>query len=206
MAAHRSTAGSRSGGQSLVEFVLIVPILLIILVTVADFARYFATGITAESAARNAAEIVAEDYRRNPPGPLSSPAPQPGNDAYYDALHALAASTVCDAMGSLPNSGGAGSCPSIPVVVCVHDGADPHCPNEVHRNAVPAECAATTTPPATNVQTGGSEDSRYVEVRLCYRFSTILGFSGVPLLTAFLPFLQGDFYILRTRTFTVADY
>lgn len=205
-AVNRKARRRKASGQSLVEFVFVVPILLIILLTVADFARYFATGITAESAARNAAEIVAQEYLRNPPGPLTAPAPQPGNATYYDALHVLAASTVCGAMGALPDTGGSGTCPSIPVVVCIHDGADPQCPTEVHNNAVDPACAATTTPPPTNVQTGGSEASRYVEVRLCYRFSTIFSFSGVPLLSTILPFLHGDFYILRSRTFTVADY
>jgi Flp pilus assembly protein TadG len=46
-----------SAGQSFAEFALIVPILLILLLAVADFARLFATMIAVESAAREAADF-----------------------------------------------------------------------------------------------------------------------------------------------------
>ena len=44
-------------GQSLVEFALVLPMLLVLLLGVADFGRVFAAGITIEAAARNAAEV-----------------------------------------------------------------------------------------------------------------------------------------------------
>ena len=77
----------------MVEFALLLPMLLVLLLGVADFGRVFTAGITVEAAARNAAEVVAQEYLRNPPGPMSDPAPSPGDDTYYRALHELAART-----------------------------------------------------------------------------------------------------------------
>ena len=48
--AHRSTAGNRSGGQSLVEFALVFPLLMFLLLTIVDFGRLFNAGIMIESA------------------------------------------------------------------------------------------------------------------------------------------------------------
>ena len=87
---HRPRSGTN--GQSMVEFALIVPILLALFVAIADFGRVFAAGVVIEAAARDAAELVAEEYLRNPPGDpaltaskrLASPAPDPGTPGYYD--------------------------------------------------------------------------------------------------------------------------
>ncbi len=55
----RPTPAVSPRGQSLVEFALVLPLLLILLLGVADFGRVFAAGITLEAAARNASEVVA---------------------------------------------------------------------------------------------------------------------------------------------------
>ncbi len=184
----------------MVEFVLVAPLLLVLLLVVADFARFFATGIAVESAARDAAEVAAQEYLRNLPAPIGSPAPSPGSPTYYSAIDGYAVSTVCDELGGQPNAGS--GCSGIPMFVCVHDGADPDCGTVYPTSAaIPAGCTSFSTPP-TDTQTGGSETSRYVEVRLCYRFSTLLNVPNIGGIG--LPF--GDFYIQRDHMFTVADY
>lgn len=170
-----------------------------LLIVVGDFARLFATAISVESAARDAAEVAAQEYLGNPPG-ATPPA------TYYDgastSIHEFGAQTVCDELGSLPNAGA--NCDAIPTVICVHDGVDPGCatlyPSGV---AVPAQCsglAASDLP--SNAQGGSSETSTWVEVRVCYRFSTLLNIPKIGPIP--LPF--GDFYLERDRVFTVADY
>ncbi len=193
----RCTRGS-SQGQALVEFALIAPFVFVLLIVVGDFARLFATSIAVESAARDAAEVAAQEYTRNPPGGTPSP-------VYYDgastAIHEVAAITVCSELGSLPNAGV--NCSGIPTVACVHNGADTGCttlyPSGV---TVPPQCRSLASGLPTNAQGGGTETSTWVEVRVCYRFSTLLDIPQIGPIP--LPF--GDFYLERTRVFTVADY
>ena len=199
-------------GQSLVEFGLVLPLLLVLFLGIADFGRVFHAGIVTEAAARNAAEIVAEEYRRNPPGTsLSDPAPTPGDPDYYGALHALGGLTACSEMRSLPSTTYdevnrachvADADPStrdwMPVVmICIHDNADPLCPDPAFGATIPdPECSALLAP-ITNAMEGGTEDSRYVEVRICYLFTTLV---NLPILSI------GDVWLQKDRVFTVADY
>lgn len=191
----RTEARHRERGQSLAEFTLVVPFLLIILLTVADFGRYFAAAIQVESLARNAAEVAAQEYVRT-----TSPD--------YAAIHGYAWQSVCNEADGLSNvtyNGPAMQCDGIATRVCVHDGLDTLC-NENYNPAsgIPSSCSAVAGA-TSNTQTGGTETSRYVEVRVCYRFNTILPMK-IPFVGGELTPLSGDFYIEKVRTFTVADY
>ncbi len=188
---------SSQRGQSLAEFTLVVPFLLLILLTVADFGRFFAAAVRTESIARIAAEVAAQEYLRAPPPPVD-----------YGAIHAHAWSSVCDEADGLANvtyNGPAIQCDGIPTQVCVHDGLDPICNNVYNSSSgVPLSCGALLDP-ISNAQTGGTETSRYVEVRVCYRFDTIFAVT-IPFIGGELTPLAGNFYIQRVRSFTVADY
>ena len=70
---------------------------MILLLGIADFGRVFSAGITLEAAARDAAEATAIERLHSPPS-------TPGDVTYYQRLHVLAASTVCNEASGLPNS------------------------------------------------------------------------------------------------------
>jgi TadE-like protein len=183
---------AREHGQSIAEFALVVPILLVLFVAIADFGRVFAAGVAVEAATRNAAEATANEYLSNPPGPLDAPAPG-GNQAYYDNLHAYGGNVVCAELRSLPNT----TCPSMPVViVCIHDGADNGCgaPAQPGGGGIPANCGDFTPPPSSSQ---GGTGQRWVEVRTCYQFTNIL---QMPL------FSFGDIWLQRSRNFTIPCY
>lgn len=188
---------ARQYGQSLTEFALVATILLVLVVAVADFGRIFAAGLILEAAARDAAEVAANEYLATPPGPINAPAP-PADPAYYNELRKKAARTACAEVRELPNTqydSVTTDCPGMPLTfVCVHDGQDPGCGTEAFGATVPGECSDLTTPP-TNASANGS--SRYVEVRLCYRFDSII---DVPLVSF------GTFWLQRTRTFVIPCY
>ena len=192
-------------GQSMAEFALVVPILLVLVVAISDFARVFAAGITIESATRDAAEATANEYLASPPGSdLSVPAP--GTDqTYYDRLRAYAAGIVCAELRSLPNTnydpGPPPTCPDMPVVfVCIHDAADGGCGSKASPGAaaVPPECGDLASPPsnAQDISPDGTHP-RTVEVRTCYHFTNILQLSL---------FSFGDLWLQRTREFTIPCY
>jgi hypothetical protein len=184
----------------MVEFAVIVPILLMLFVTIADFGRIFATNIQLEAATRDAAESAANQYVAAPPGgqPLSSPAPA-GSTTYYGPLHAATARVVCSELRELPNTNfdsGTGTCPDMPVVfVCVHDGQDTDCGTAASPGSggIPAGCTDMATPP-TSSQVG---QARWVEVRTCYRFTATL---HMPL------FSLGDFWLQHTASFAIPCY
>ncbi len=186
-------------GQSLAEFSLIVPFLLILLVLVADFGRYFAAGIRVESLSRTAAEIAAQEYQRASP-------------VDYTLIHTYAWQTACNEADGLPNvtyNGPASQCDGIPTVVCVHgtDAAgfqDGLCGDVYNTSSgVPSQCSLLLTAPTPALAAGA--ESKYVEVRTCYRFNTIFAFS-IPFIGGSLDTLSGDFWIQKVRNFTVADY
>lgn len=161
---------------------------------VADLGRIFVAGVVIEAAARNAAEIVAQDYQRNPP-----PAGPP-DESYYANLRRIAATAACAEARPLPSTDyNAGECPNQPIVrTCIHNTLDPECGAAVpgFASSIPAQCPQAAAA-MSNTQTGDTETSKYVEVRVCYLFQPIL---RLPI----LPF--DDIYLERTRMFTIVDY
>jgi hypothetical protein len=181
--------------------------LLVLLLGIADFGRVFSAGITMEAAARNGAEAAAQEYvqmaRNRPGGTLTN--------ADYDHLHDVAIEKVCHESALLPNAAIAGSTCSMPAVaVCVHDGSgdlgiSTTCGGEAA--GAPAECTGLNTwdPFREGAAPSGSAALPYVEVRVCYRFTTLVNLTNLN-----LPFgwslSLGEIYLERDRNFTVACY
>lgn len=187
------------------EFAFVIPILLVLAVAVGDFGRIFATGVILEGAARNAAEVGANEYLANRPGstatppvPLSNPAP-PGDAAYYGPLHAKVAAAVCAETQELPNANYdpvSGTCAGMPfVMVCIHDEQDTNCGSEAFGATPPADCRNMN--PGPTDQHSGSPSPRWVEVRVCYKFTSLV---ALPLVSF------GTFWLERSRTFTIPCY
>jgi hypothetical protein len=163
----------------------------------------FAAGITVEAASRNGAEAVALERLHNPPT-------TPGDPAYYQNLHDLAARTVCHEAQNLANTtysaGPPESCPDMPVVaVCVHDDHDPLCSAadalSDHTGAVPPQCGQILDTANRTNASGQEPISHFVEVRVCYHFTTLFN------LHLQLPWSAGlnlgDVWLERTRTFVI---
>lgn len=187
-------------GQSLVEFALVLPLLMILLLGVADFGRVFAAGITVEAAARNAAESGAIERLRTPPSSDSTTW-----DAYYDALHAGIARVACSESRLLPNTTfveADSSCPTTPVIrACVHDDRDTRCGEPIagFADPIPASCGRLADPWSN--ASGGADGSHYVEVRVCYRFTTLFNLHIALPLNAGLNL--GDVWLQKDRKFII---
>jgi len=193
-------------GQALAEFTLVIPILLILLLTVGDFGRFFAAGISVESIARTAAEYAAREYLREEAAAGGIPLDAAG----YDRVHAYAWETVCEEAARLPDIqlfGSGSECRGIPTVVCVHDLGDPNCANSYNDSTgIPPECTSLGPGARPTNAIGGSEASRFVEVRVCYPFKTLIPVDGISSVGGPLAPLTGIFHIERARSFTVVDY
>jgi hypothetical protein len=207
-----SLGPSERRGQSLVEFALVLPMLLVLLLGIADFGRAFQAGITVEAATRNAAEAAAQEYLQTV---------RNGGTPNYAALHLTAAQSVCDELQHLPNSDFSGGlCPTWPVVrVCVHDdeALNTECGDPIagFNPVIPEKCDAMdgngvpggAEDPGWNPTKGGvihGEASIYVEVRVCYLFTTM--FSPEISLPMNTGISVGDIYLQDRSVFTVADY
>lgn len=186
--------------------------LLVLLLGIADFGRVFTAGITVEAAARNGAEAAAQEYvqlLRNRTDPLSS------DD--YQRLHRVAAEAVCGEAETLPNQAVTGDCADISegaasltmpaVAVCVHDDVDPLCDGS-EAAAAPTECAqmkSVTWNPANAGPAASGSALPYVEVHVCYRFTTLLNLTNLE-----LPFgwslSLGEVWLERGREFVTACY
>ena len=196
--------GSSSKGQSLVEFALVLPMLLVLLLGIADFGRVFAAGIALEAAARDAAEVGALERLRNggPPDLVADP-------DYYEELHTVIASAACEEMEVIPPPRDyiAGpDCPQLSAIrVCVHDGGDVECgvPTPGYDAAVPQGCTdlySAPSPPWYSIS-GGETGSHRVEVHVCYQFTTMFDLNlSLPMNTGLS---LGDIYLQRARAFVV---
>lgn len=196
--------GSAERGQSLVEFALVLPMLLVLLLGIADFGRVFASGITLEAAARNAAEAAAQEYvqrQRDDPAPLTA--------ADYDAIRAVAHRVACEEAATLPNQSGAPPMCAMPLTaVCVHDSTAGDAADCGEASAaVPPDCPALLEPwSAANEQAAGTAPFlSYVEVRICYRFTTLMALSDLDLPLGWSLSL-GDIWLQRDRVFVAGDY
>lgn len=185
------------------EFALVLPMLLVLLLGIADFGRVFSAGITMEAAARNAAEAAAQEYVqlvRNNAGTLDA--------ADYGRIHTVAMEAVCREAEILPNHDDAGGSCSMPLAaVCVHDDNDQAgCGNEADPTVTACDDLNGTWDDANNGPTpSGAPPMPYVEVRVCYRFTTLFNLTDVE-----LPFgwglSLGEIYLERERHFTVACF
>ena len=198
-------------GQSMVEFALLLPLLVVMFLGVADFGRVFQAGITMESAARAGAEAGALEYLRQ------VAALDPAVPPDYDHIREVAAGVACKG-AQLPNADPP-TCASGPAIrVCIHDTAagDTNCgttspPLLAGSDPVPAECWKVNEPmtPAstlTVLPTDANANPRgaYVEVRTCYQFTTLFNLNlSLPMNTGLS---LGEIFLQREATFTVADY
>ena len=210
------SAGSASQsrrGQSLVEFALVLPMLLVLLLGLADFGRVFHAGIVIEAAARDAAEVAAQEYLQlsRDTTTLSS--------ADYDRIHDVALKRVCEEASRLPEKQpvGGSSCTMPATGVCIHDnpanlpgyagcGPDgaPAPPNCAIRDSGGVPVGGIHEPlPWPSLWTTGRLPS--VEVRVCYQFKTLFNLENLE-----LPFGNGlnvgSVWLQKDRVFTVADY
>jgi len=176
--------------------------LIVLLLGIADFGRVFAAGITLEAAARDAAEVAAQEYlqiRRDS-------APATADD--FDRIHRVALERLCGEADPLPNQVASGlTCTMPAAAVCIHDDAaelanyGARCGQEAP--AAPPECTElhAAWPPSAPV-TGSLA---WVEIRACYRFTTLFNLRDLQ-----LPFGWGldlgDIWLQKARAFTVADY
>ena len=198
------TAVRSRRGQSFVEFALVLPMLLVLLLGIADFGRVFSAGISIEAAARNAAEVGALERLRNPP-----PADPLLHDAYYRDLHRRIAETACSEMDVLPPPDDYLAGPNCQhltaIAVCIQDGKDTRCgvPVSGIDAPIPSGCqhmSSAPTPPWPSV--AGTETlSHSVEVTLCYQFSTLWNLDLALPLNAGLTL--GDIYLERVRSWVV---
>lgn len=172
--------------------------LLVLLLGVADFGRVFAAGITLESAARNGAEAAAQEY-------LQIQRNKTLETADYTKLHDVAREAVCRDAEVLPNAVGGGSCSSPAVAVCVHDEAagDTGCGTEA--DSAPTECDDMIGGWDPALSGTATSPLPYVEVRVCYRFTTLFDLQQLQ-----LPFgwglSLGEVWLQRTRVFSVGAY
>lgn len=187
-------------GQSMVEFALVLPLLLILFMGIADFGRVFAAGITEEAAVRDGAEAAALQWQQlcqkySPPCVTGLTQPD------YDSLHALARNVACREAERMPGRvlDGTGNCVMPIIAVCIHDDHDPGGGDLTCGSEAPAPGGPCNEmdAPWTSVRAGPSGGRPYVEVRVCYRFDPLFSFALGGL---------GSVWLQKANVFAVTNY
>ncbi len=128
---------SSEHGQALTELALIVPLLLILLLGIADFARLYTTMLTVESAAREAADYGAF-YSRNWEGDPTDPT------SNFSKTVVDMEERACVAASSLPDySGSGGTCANPAFAYELQDMGNANCADK--DNATPCRVKVTLT-------------------------------------------------------------
>ena len=110
----RRRYNARESGQSFVELILILPIMLIIAIAVGDFGRVYATGIAVEDAAREAADFAAFDDLTA----SHFEEPFPGTIEAKDSTRLEALRRACAAVSALPDFGAVAATCADPTARC----------------------------------------------------------------------------------------
>jgi hypothetical protein len=197
-----------SRGQALVEFGLVLPLLMVLLLGIADFGRIFQAGIAEEAAVRDGAEAAALQYNQYLQCGVGNPDPTCGglpDPTQYDSLHAEALRVACREAERMPGRSldGSGNCTMPIIAVCIHDtaaGDGARCGQEAA--SAPPECdrmsgawnPARTSPTDAADPYGGRP---YVEVRMCYRFDPLFSFALGS---------WGTIWLQRENNFVVTNY
>ena len=187
-----------AGGQSLVEFGLILPFMLVFLLAIADLGRVFASAIVVQAASRDGAEAAAQEYVQLARDATIDPT------TFYGTIHAKAEAVACAEAQRLPGVAvdSNGDCTQPVIAICVHDSGyqiggvaqpgDPGCGGYAGTGApscTGVAAAWTTVPDPSGLP--------YVEVRMCDQFD---------MLTQVPTFHLGPLYLQQTSTFVAALY
>jgi hypothetical protein len=161
-----------AAGQAYVEFVLVLPILILLAVAVGDFGRVYASGVAVEDAAREAADYAAFDDV----SASHFEEPVPGTVDAKDSTRFEALRRACAAVSSLPDfSQAAGTC-SDPTARCsVAAGSFCQMVIEDHRANQPWASTCGIDPTQMDVTCGWS-----VHVTITFDFHTAIDFPGLP--------------------------
>jgi hypothetical protein len=164
-------------GQSFVELVLILPVLVILAVAVGDFGRVYASGVAVEDAAREAADYAAFDDIN---ASHFQPGVVPGTIDAKDSTRLEAFRRACSAVSSLPDFGAISATCSNP------SSADPSttCPSAAGGFCqLVVEDTRTQAPWVTTCGLGGQTDVTCgwtVHVTITFDFKTALDFPPLP--------------------------
>jgi len=185
-------------GQSLVEFGLILPFMLVFLLAISDLGRLFASAIVVQAASRDGAEAAAQEYVQLARDSTIDPS------TFYTTIHTKAETVACAEAQRLPGvtTDSSGACTQPIIAICVHDSGykiggvpqpgDPGCGTS--SGVADPSCTGVASPWTTALDATGLP---YVEVRMCDRFD---------MLTQMPMFHVGPLYLQQTSTFVAALY